>query len=379
VLDEATLRIACMGTRGIPAHYGGFETFYENLAPRLVDRGHDVTVYTRPWSVGRHRRHAGARLIPLPSIRTKHLDTISHTSLSVLHGLTQRFDVVLICGPGNAPLAWVPRLARTSVVLNVDGSDSKRAKWGRLASSDLRAAERLSASLATVIVADNRAVQQRFRSDYGVDAIFIPYGANIGRTESRAVLDRLGLEARRYILWVGRLERETRVEELIEAYQGLDDTALKLVIVGDAPFADAYRARLREMSGPDVIFAGYAFGDDYAQLSSHAFAYVQTSPTSGTSPALLDQMGFGNAVIGRGTATIREVIDEAGLVFDPDDAVSSLAETMRRLLDDPALVGRLRAASVERVRTAYSWDSVTDAYESLFYRLADRSRRRHPM
>lgn len=367
-----------MGTRGIPAHYGGFETFYENLAPRLVDRGHDVTVYTRPWSVGRQRRYAGTRLIPLPSVRTKHLDTISHTSLSVLHGLTQRYDVVLICGPGNAPVAWIPRLAGTSVVLNVDGSDAKRAKWGRLASSYLRTAERLSASLATVIVADNRAVQQRFRSDYGVDATFIPYGANIGRTEARAALDRLGLDARGYVLWVGRLEPETRVEELITAYQRLRDPAMKLVIVGDAPFADAYRARLREMSGPDVIFAGYAFGDDYAQLSSHAFAYVQTSPTSGTSPALLDQMGFGNAVIGRGTPTIREVIDDAGVVFDPDDAVPSLTEAMRRLIDDPASVDALRAASVERVRRAYSWDAVTDSYENLFYGLVDRERPRQP-
>lgn len=365
---QTGMRIALMGTRGIPARYGGFETFYENLAPRLVERGHHVTVYTRPWSVGRMRSYRGVRLTPMPSIHTKHLDTISHTAFSVLHGMTQRFDVVLICGPGNAPLAWVPRLTGAFVALNVDGADSKRAKWGRLATKYLRTAERVSASLATVIIADNRAVEERFRDDYGADAIFIPYGANIGRTEGRAALDRLGLESRRYVLWVGRLEPETRVEELIAGFCDLAEPGLKLVIVGDAPFADAYKSRLRDIAGPDVIFAGYAFGQDYVQLSSHAFAYVQTSPTSGTSPALLDQMGFGNAVIGRGTPTICEVIADAGLTFDPDDAIADMARVLRRLIDSPALVGQLRAAGPERIRSAYSWEAVTDAYEDLFRR-----------
>lgn len=365
---QLPMRIALMGTRGIPARYGGFETFYENLAPRLVERGHHVTVYTRPWSVGRMRRYRGVRLTPMPSIHTKHLDTISHTAFSILHGMTQRFDAVLICGPGNAPLAWVPRLTGAFVVLNVDGADSKRAKWGRLAGSYLRAAERLSALLANVIVADNRAVEHRFSVEYGAKAIFIPYGANVGRTEECAAVYRLGLEPRRYVLWVGRLEPETRVEELIAAFGHLGETGLKLVIVGDAPFADAYKAQLREAAGPDVVFAGYAFEQDYRQLSSHAFAYVQTSPTSGTSPALLDQMGFGNAVIGRGTPTIREVIADAGLTFDPDDAIADMMLVLRRLIDDPGLLERLREAGPERIRSAYSWEAVTDAYEALFRR-----------
>ena len=176
------------------------------------------------------------------------------------------------------------------------------------------------------------------------------------------------MEPRGYILWVGRLEPETRVEELITAFDDLGESGLKLVIVGDAPFADAYKARLRDISGPGVIFAGYAFGKDYRQLSSHAFAYVQTSPTSGTSPALLDQMGFGNAVIGRGTPTIREVIADAGLTFDPVDAVADIARVLRRLIDEPALVANLREAGTERIRSAYSWEAVTDAYEDLFQR-----------
>src|SRR5688572_16369224 len=329
-----------MGIRGIPARYGGFETFVENLAPRLAERGHEVTVYNRVWSSGQGRRIGDVRLVPLPSIHTKHLDTITHTALSVLHGLTGRYDAVLICGPGNAPLAWVPRLTGTSVVLNVDGADSKRTKWGPIARAYLRLAERGSGITANAVVADNRAVQQRFKDEHGVDAEFIPYGATVRRATENDELDRWGLAPRRYILWVGRLEPETRLEELIDAFQRLDADDLRLVIVGDAPFAEDYKRTLRDMADPRVVFTGYAFGDAYAQLSSQALAYVKTS-TSGTSPAMLDQMGFGNAIVARGTATNREVIADAGLIFDPTDAIESLTAQMRRLIDDPALAEKL--------------------------------------
>jgi glycosyltransferase involved in cell wall biosynthesis len=369
------MRIACMGTRGIPARYGGFETFIENLAPRLAARGHDVTVYNRVWSSGHGRHFGSVHLIPLPSIHTKHLDTITHTALSVLHGITRGYDAVLICGPGSAPLAWVPRLAGASVVVNVDGADSKRAKWGPVAKAYLRTAERGAAVTANAVVADNRAVQGRFKDEYGVDALFIPYGATIRRATSDDALRQFDLVPRRYILWVGRLEPETRVEELIHAFGRLEQPDIRLAIVGDAPFAGDYRRSLQEIADSRVVFTGYAFGDAYGELSSHALAYVQTSPTSGTSPAMLDQMGFGNAIVARGTATNREVVDDAGLLYDQDDPIDGLAQQLRRLIDDPALADRLRTAAVDRVRSSYDWEHVTDEYEDLFKSLRRRSGR----
>lgn len=129
-----SLRIALLGTRGIPAAYGGFETFYEHLGPQLAARGHQVAVYNRRHEVGPHSgdRYKGVELVELPSIHTKHLDTITHMAISVAHALPRRYDVVLICGVGNTPLAWIPRLTGARVVLNVDSSDWRRAKWGRI-------------------------------------------------------------------------------------------------------------------------------------------------------------------------------------------------------------------------------------------------------
>ena len=362
------MRIALLGTRGIPANYGGFETFYENLAPRLAERGHEVWVYNRPHAVGHRdlKMYRGVHLVHLPSVPSKHLDTITHTAVSVIHALPKRYDIVYICGVGNTSLAWVPRLTGARVVLNVDSSDWRRAKWGRIAATYLRTMERLSGHTANLIVVDNQAIGRRYRADHGIKAVFVPYGANVIRNDGSEALEQWGLEAGKYILWVGRLEPETRVEELIEAFGLAALPGFKLVILGDAPFADAYKRQLKSIATSDVVFTGRQFGTAYHQLSCHAFAYVQTSPTSGTSPALLDQMAFGNAVIARGTDTNSEVVADAGLTYPPADPVDGLAKAITALHKDNAMAARLRIAAIERVREHYSWEHITDVYEEMF-------------
>jgi len=371
------MRIALLGTRGIPANYGGFETFYENFGPRLAARGHQVWVYNRPHAVGHRdlRTYRGVSLVHLPSVASKHLDTITHTALSVVHALSRRYDVVYICGVGNTSLAWIPRLTGARVVLNVDSSDWRRAKWGRIPAAYLRLMERLSGSMANAIVVDNQAIGRRYRQDHGIQAVYVPYGANIIRNEGIDALQEWGLEDGRYVLWVGRLERETLVEELIEAFRRAALPGFKLAVVGDAPFADEYKRQLRSVASSDVVFTGRQFGEAYQQLSCHAFAYVQTSPTSGTSPALLDQMAFGSAVIARGTDTNSEVVAEAGLTYSPDDPIEGMAAALRSLYKSEALAAELRSKAVERVREHYSWEHVTDMYEALFLRLIKRRRR----
>ena len=370
------MRIALMGTRGIPANYGGFETFYENLGPGLAARGHDVTVYIRPHAVGAHEGtdYRGVHLKAMPSIRSKHLETISHTLLSVIHGLSQPYDVVYVCGVGNTPLVWLPRLRRARVVLNIDSSDWTRKKWGRLAATYLHATERFAARAATAIVADSKVIQERYRTEYGADARYFPYGANLVDSAGDATLERFGLTHRGYILWVGRLEPESRVEELIRAFVSLGPTGQKLAIVGDAPYASGYRQTLTALANQDVAFTGYQFGPAYRELGFHAYAYVQTSPTSGTSPALLDQMASGGAVIARGTPTNLEVIGEAGLPYDPDDGIEGLAAVLRSALADPGLLDQFRAAARKRVATVYSWDRIIEEYEGLFAELLEQGR-----
>ena len=220
-------------------------------------------------------------------------------------------------------------------MLNVDNADWKRSKWGRGRFHYLHAVEHIAGRIANVVIADNDTIRERYHESYGTDAVFIPYGAATGRVASTDAVEAFGLEPGRYLLWVGRLEPETTIEDVFEAFSRLAEPGLSLVVVGDAPYADEYKERLRQIAPASVVFTGFVFGDAYRELGSHALAYVQSSPTSGTSPALLDQMGMGNAVVVRGTPSNKETIGDAGLVYSPDDPVAGLEAALRRLLDDP--------------------------------------------
>lgn len=364
------LRVALIGTRGIPANYSGFETCAEQLSVRLVARGHDVTVYCRRhFQRERRSSYRGVRLITLPTIRSKYLDTIIHTTLSAVHALTQRYDVCLFFIAGNSPVAWIPRLAGQRVVINVDGLDWRRAKWPRPAKRFLQAAERISPLTANVVVTDSRVVASFYRDAYGFAPMFIPYGSDVVARAPGEVLRGFGLEPGRYVLFVGRLVPENCVHHLIEAFRGLP-TDMKCVIVGDAPYAERYKEQLRASRDPRVVFTGYVFGDGYAELSSNSYAFVETSEVGGTHPAVLEAMAFGTAVIVNGTPENRETIGDAGFAYQSQDGVDGLRRLLGQLLDDPTLRDQMARRARGRAREVYSWDRVTDEYEHLFYGLS---------
>lgn len=369
------LRIALIGSRGIPASYSGFETFYEQLGVRLVERGHEVVVYNRSHHVPyRGTHHRGVRLVRLPSIATKHLDTLSHTALSLLHASFGRYDLIYVCIVGNSPLLLWPRLLGKPVILNVDGADHARAKWGRFASWYLRLTERIACRLASVIVADSQAIVRRYREEHAAQTTFIAYGANPWPREreaaNRAALERHGLSADGYILFVSRLTPENGAHLLIDAFKRAD-TGLELVIVGDAPYSEEYKRRLAAACDERVVMTGYAFDQDYRELSCHCRFFVLPSRIDGTRPVLLDQMGFGNCALVADAPATREVVADAAPVYPVDEDGEGLVRALERLARAPEEIEHYRRAAALRVAQAYSWDAVTDRYEALFRRLVD--------
>ena len=367
------MRIALLGSRGIPARYSGFETFYEQLAVRLAARGHEVTVYNRRFFLPDIRHsYKGVRIVSLPSVPTKHLDTISHCLLSSLHAVFQRYDIAYYCIVGNSPLVWMPRLTGTRVLLNVDGQDWARGKWSGFARWYQRWCEKVATHTAQVIVADARVIQRRYREAYGTETVFVPYGANVARDEGRAALVKWGLESRQYILYVGRFVPENAIDLLIRAFRQVR-SELKLVLIGDAPHSDGYKRDLAAAAAGDhrIVFTGYAFGQDYAQLSSHAYLAVQPSAIDGTRPALLDQLGFGNCVVVRDTPANAEVVADCGALFAHDEPCASLRDRLQELADDPRKVEAWRQKATARIQRYYNWEWIADFYESLFERLRD--------
>lgn len=372
--ERRGLRVAMLGTRGVPAAYSGFETCVEELGARLAGRGHEVTVYCRvPHTVHAGATYRGMRLVKLPTIRSKHLDTIVHTLLSCLHALGRRYDVALFFNVGNSALTWLPRLTGQRVVLNVDGLDWKRKKWGRIARWYIQASERWATRFPHGVVTDSRRVQAYYRERYGAESTYIAYGATPIAAPPGPHLARWGLEPGRYVLFVGRLVPENCAHHLVEAFAGLA-TDIKCVIVGNAPYAADYIRSLRATSDPRVVFTGYCFGEGVRALLSNAYCFVETSEVGGTHPALLEAMAAGTCVVVNDTPENLETMGDAGFSYDGTLGGRSLREVLERLLKDPALAAAQGRRGLDRVRAHYSWDGVTDDYERLFRELGAGSR-----
>ena len=360
------MKIALLGTRGVPAAYSGFETLVEAVGQRLAARGHDVTVYCRPHMVsGRYASYKGMRLVYLPTIANKYLDTIVHTLVCTLHmAVRRRPDVAVYFIAGNGPLAALSRVMGIPSIINVDGLDSRRAKWNRAARVYLRWTERNAPRFADATITDSRSVQTLYRNEYGVETHFIPYGSDMEGEDTGEHLVGLGLEPGRYILFVGRLVPENNAHVLVEAFEGLD-TDLKLVIVGDAPYMEEYHAALHATKDERVVFAGYVFGDGYRELSRNAALFVAPTEVGSTHPVIVEAMAAGNCVVVNDYEPNLETIGDAGVSYPGAEGAVGLRRVMAELLDDPERRERLRGLARERARTVYSWDAVTEAYERL--------------
>ncbi len=363
------MRIALLGTRGIPASYGGFETFAEHLSTRLVARGHKVTVYCRAHYVSpRQLEYHGVRLKVLPTIRHKYFDTVIHAFLSALHAVPTRFDAALICNAANAPFASILRLTGTPVAINVDGLEHKRKKWNWLGRRYYLLAERLATILPNVTVTDAQVIQDYYLNRYNAPSTMIAYGSEVERKLDRNTVRRWRVEPNRYVLYVSRLEPENNAELVIEAFKKVR-TAYKLLVVGDAPYAKDYINNLKARARGDkrIIFTGFVFGQDYRALQQNAYCYVHATEVGGTHPALLEAMGYGNCVLTLATPENIEAVGDAGIPYADE---YDLAEKLQRVLRDSSLVHSYRNRAQIRVKKYYDWDRIVDQYEQLFADMA---------
>jgi glycosyltransferase involved in cell wall biosynthesis len=371
------MRIVILGTRGIPASYGGFETFAEHLSTRLVARGHEVTVYGRAHYVSpRQLEYHGVRLKVLPTIRHKYFDTVVHSFLSAVHAVSSRFDAALICNAANAPFAPILRLTGTPVAINVDGLEHKRKKWGWLGRRYYLAAERLSTILPNVMVTDAQVIQDYYLARYNAKSEMIAYGSEVERRPDRASVRRWRAEPNRYVLYVSRLEPENNAHLVIEAFKKVR-TAYRLLIVGDAPYAHDYISDLKARARGDkrIVFTGFVFGQDYRALQQNAYCYVHATEVGGTHPALLEAMGYGNCVLTLATPENIEAVGDAGIAYADE---LDLAEKLQRVLRDGSLVQSYRNRAQIRVQRYYDWDRVVDQYEKLFAEMTGKAGNIHP-
>jgi glycosyltransferase involved in cell wall biosynthesis len=364
------LSIAMVGTRGVPARYGGFETAIEEVGQRLAERGHRVVVYCRTADgadAERPDRHLGMELVHLPAARKRSLETLSHSALSVGHLLAHRTDVAFVFNAANAPLLPAVRAARIPVVTHVDGLEWRRAKWGGAGRRYYRAAEALAVRWSDALIADAVGIADYYRREFDAPTTLLTYGAPLIAPGSDRLAE-LGLEPGGYHLVVARFEPENHVDVIVDGYSRSTATR-PLVVVGSAPYSDAYTSQVHELADDRVRFLGGVWDQDQLdQLYANATTYLHGHSVGGTNPSLLRALGAGAAVIGFDVDFNREVAGEAGTWFrDADEVAARIQEAEA----DPARVLAAGVCAKQRA-AAYDWDEVAIGYEQLAQRLAAR-------
>lgn len=369
--NDRRLNIALIGTRGVPARYGGFETAIEEVGARLAQRGHHVLVYCRAPEgedlAGQPEWYKGMRTVFLPAARRRSLETLSHTGLSAAHLLRRtKPDAAVLFNAANSP--WLPalRAMRIPVATHVDGLEWRRGKWNKVGQTYYRVAEQLSVRWSDTLIADAQGIADYYTEEFEAPTDLIAYGAPLitAGTDRLAELD---LAPRGYHLVVARFEKENHVDVIVDGYRRSAATR-PLVVVGSAPYSDEYTAAIHALADDRVRFLGGVWDQDLLdQLYGNALTYVHGHSVGGTNPSLLRAIGAGAPVLAYDVAFNREVVGEPGRYFLGADGVRQAIEAAEA---DPADQERRSAGSRERAR-AYDWADVTDRYEAMLRRLAD--------
>lgn len=361
------LRVAFIGGRGVVSKYSGIEAYYEEVGKRLAEMGHEVTVYCRTYFTPRSPEHNGMRLVRLPTIRSKHLETVVHTLLSTAHALTQKYDVVHYHALGSALFSFLPRLIRKKTAVTVQGLDWQRKKWGRIASSVLRLGERASVRLPNGTMVVSQALQRRYREVHGIEAFYVPNGGVLReRSEPRKILE-WGLDPGKYILFLGRFSPEKGCHLLVNAFEQLD-TDVKLVMAGASSYCDEYSRELRTHASDRIRMLDWVSGETLDELLTNSMLFVLPSDMEGLSLALLDAMGAGLCVLASDVPENREAVAGAGFTFQSGN-VADLTERLRFLIANSAARESAGQAAKLRVIEQYQWSKIAVDIEKAYFEM----------
>jgi len=359
------MRIVFIGQKGIPATFGGIEYHVEELSRGLAARGHEVRVYVRSWYTDRRKKFAdGVRLIHLPTIRSKHLDASVHSLLGSLHSLFSGADIVHYHAIGPAFFSWIPRLFGKKVVCTVHRKDWQAEKWKPAARAFLRLSERASILFPHRTIVVSRTLQDYFREKYGKDTVHIPHGGfKIAPREASLIKTKYGLRGEDYILFLGRLVPEKRVDLLIRAYRELKRTSpkiqgIRLIIAGGSSASDSYVASLKKLSAkePGIHFVGFVSGVEKEELLTNALVFVLPSSLEGFPIALLEAKSSGLFCLVSDISPHREAVREGreGLYFRAGD-FSDLARKLLSAVEDRDRLSLMKRKARDESRKPVLW------------------------
>ena len=366
-IERRRLRIAFIGGRGVISKYSGIETYYEEVGKRLAAMGHEVTVYCRSYFTPDVSEHRGMKLLRLPTVRSKHSETVIHTFLSTIHTMMRRYDLVHYHALGPALFSFLPRMVGIKTAVTVQGLDWQRKKWGRLASAVLRLGEKASVRFPNQTMVVSRALQQRYREQHGVEARYVPNGGLVRERSHPEKIQKWGLTPGGYILFLGRMSPEKGCHLLVEAFERID-TDVKLVMAGAASYCDEYTRDLRTHANDRIRILDWVSGEALDELLSNAMIFVLPSDLEGLSLALLDAMGAGLCVLTSDVPENREVVDGVGFTFERGNA-ADLEDRLRFLIANPIAREAAGRRARKRIEDYYQWQKIADEIERSYFEI----------
>jgi len=371
------MKLAIIGSRGFPYVYSGYETFVSEVAPRLVARGHEVTVHCfEELFEERPAMHRGVRLTYIGGSKRKSLTQLSHSWRSVRHLLRlggERPDVALFVNAANGLFGPILRACSVCAAINVDGLEWERPKWSGLGAKVFYVAAKMATRSFDLVITDAFAMADVYRREFNADSTVIEYGANLWVSDDPSRLERLGVTPRDYFLIVGRLIPDNNVRLMVEGFVR-SNSQRKLVVVGDVPYRDAYADGVKAIRDPRLIFTGYVKDQDLLrELYCGAFAYMHGHEHGGTNPALLKALGAGCSILALDTPFAREVLigERHGMYFPKD--VQGIASAVTRMGTEDGEVARQRSIARERITSYYNWERIADAYAAALTSLVARA------
>lgn len=364
------LKLVAFGIRALPPidGCGGAETFAEELYTRILEKGHEVTVYCRKY-IGENnnlpKSYKNLKLIYLPTVKLVGFDTLFHSFLCTLHIIIfNTGKIIHIHNAGNSIFVPILKLFGKKCYISMDGIDWKRTRWSWYAKIYLQFTNLLALKVANKVIVDNLVVQKHYIDKYNLMLDYIPYGSNILMVKGTETLRKFNLRKNEYILFVGRFSLEKGVHYLIKAFESINST-FNLVLVGDDLFNKEWVSQLKSTSDSRIIFTGFLYGTAVDELIQNCYIYVQPSDVEGLSPVILRVMGMGKCVLSSDIPENRFLVENRGHLFRKGD-VESLNTKIQFLLSNKSIVEEAGIKSLEHIEYNYSWDYVTQQHLNIF-------------
>jgi glycosyltransferase involved in cell wall biosynthesis len=361
------MKIAILGCRGIPAIIGGFETFAEEVAIRLVKKGHEVTVYCESnlYPKPRMKEYEGVKLVHIPAIKSKSLEALLYDLLCIFHSLFKRYDLLYLLGDTTALWLILPKIFRKKIVVNTDGIEWWRSKWPWYGKIFLKFNEWIATKITKYLIVDSKEMGKFYKYRYNKDTTYITNGAELIESTNPKILKNFGLEPKKYFTVVCRLEPENNIDIIIKSFRKIDSD-LKLVIAGGASYKSKYVRYLKELAKNDnrIIFLGIVTDRNLKrELRTNCLAYIHGHQVGGTNPSLVEAMGAGNIILANKNPFNLEVAGESAIYWEGEE---DLREKMSYVIKNFKNVKSLGRKARERIYKFYNWDKIATLHETYF-------------